>query len=154
MFDGEGRALVRGLDRTIVIDPRRLHLTLGVMALDGETKTVADALGLLESLQPRLRAILEERKTAKVKLETLDVLKTEKRDGEVNAHVLYLGVKEADEDTARLQQICGRRSTLTQNMTRADRNRRGASGIQNGRIYYRNPAAQGTHVLGHNTDRY
>ncbi|KXN81932.1 Activating signal cointegrator 1 complex subunit 1 [Leucoagaricus sp. SymC.cos] len=106
LFDGDGRALVRGLDRTIVIDPRRLHLTLGVMALDGETKRVEDALALLETLRPQLRALLEDRKTVKVELGTLDVLKTERRGEEVHAHVLYLGVSDADEETLRLKRVC------------------------------------------------
>ncbi|KAF5360756.1 hypothetical protein D9756_004431 [Leucocoprinus leucothites] len=111
LFDGEGKPLVRGLDRTIIIDPRRLHLTLGVMALE----RVEDALALLQSLQPQLRALLAEQHTAvKVKLEKLDVLKTERRTGadgveEIDAHVLYLGVPERvadDEETLRLKRVC------------------------------------------------
>lgn len=108
LFDKDGKALVRGLDRTIVIDPRRLHLTLGVMALDdSDTKSLSNALNLLESVQPDIRNLLQEHKTVKVKFEILDVLKTEKRnDGEISAHVLYLGVNEADEDSQRLGRVC------------------------------------------------
>ncbi|THV04682.1 hypothetical protein K435DRAFT_850545 [Dendrothele bispora CBS 962.96] len=63
---------IRGLDPTIVVNPRRLHFTLGVMALqldddqveprisdDGGSqsrKTVQSALALLQSLQPQLRS--------------------------------------------------------------------------------------------------
>lgn len=107
-FDGDGTALVRGVDRTIVVDPRRLHLTLGVMALDGGTKSIADALKLLESLKPELGALLGERKTVKVQFGTLDVLKTQKREDEIFANVLYLGVQEATEETIRLKRICGK----------------------------------------------
>jgi len=109
LFDADGKALVRGLDKTIVIDPRRLHLTLGVMALDNDTRTVSDALKLLESTQPELRSLLEEHRTVKVKLETLDVLKIEKRnDEDISAHVLYLGVNEADHDSERLKRVCNK----------------------------------------------
>jgi hypothetical protein len=79
------------------------------MTLNGEeTKTVQDALGLLQSLQPQLRHLLEERKSVKVKLETLDVLKAARRGEEVEAHVLYLGVNGDDEETERLKRVCGK----------------------------------------------
>ncbi|KAK7047348.1 hypothetical protein VNI00_006579 [Paramarasmius palmivorus] len=53
---------IAGLDPSIIINPRRLHLTLGVMALQAEQstsgsdpgKTVQTALELLRSIQPRL----------------------------------------------------------------------------------------------------
>lgn len=107
LFDKDGKALVRGLDRTIVIDPRRLHLTLGVMALDDDAKSPSDALKILNSVQPDIRNLLQEHKTVKVKFEILDVLKTERHnDGEISAHVLYLGVNGADEDSQRLGRVC------------------------------------------------
>jgi len=96
-------SLVDGLDTSIIIDPRRLHLTLGVMALDPvdqeqpsldhqpslpesstntppvvPKKTVETALELLESLQPRISEILGGSTGVKVLLDHLDVLKTQK----------------------------------------------------------------------------
>ncbi|KAL0579344.1 hypothetical protein V5O48_002677 [Marasmius crinis-equi] len=63
-LDGTPSA-IKGLHQSIIINPRRLHLTLGVMALqkpsegqDGSDttprKTVESALNLLHSLQPQL----------------------------------------------------------------------------------------------------
>ena len=91
-------SLVEGLDSSILIDPRRLHMTLGVMALEqdddsvhpteaSETsiaqghlpkKTVSSALYLLNSLKPRISEILKFDKGIKVPLEIMHVLKTEK----------------------------------------------------------------------------
>jgi len=76
------------------------------MALDGEKQTIADALKLLELLRPELQTLLQGNKSVKVKLEKMDVLKTERREEEIYAHVLYLGVNESDGDTARLKQVC------------------------------------------------
>ena len=99
--------LVEGLDSTIVINPVRMHMTLGVMALEEDDqeaaagitpvgtssarapspdlstpavqrKTVSTALGLLKSLSPQISAILKESKAVKIPLEVLDVLKIEK----------------------------------------------------------------------------
>ncbi|KAM6493698.1 hypothetical protein JOM56_010059 [Amanita muscaria] len=56
---------VTGLDSSIVIDPRRLHLTLSVMALaavgnsDGNTMTVQAALDLPHILRPSIAEVLE-----------------------------------------------------------------------------------------------
>jgi activating signal cointegrator complex subunit 1 len=92
-----------------MVDPRRLHLTLGVMALDNETKNIADALKLLESLRPELGAILKEgKKSVKVQFKTApEVLKTEKHGDEMFANVLYLGVREPSDETIQLKQVCG-----------------------------------------------
>jgi activating signal cointegrator complex subunit 1 len=55
---------IEGLDSSIVVHPRRLHLTLGVMALapDPSSKEqgydLAGATALLASLAPRIRAVL------------------------------------------------------------------------------------------------
>ncbi|KAF9078844.1 AKAP7 2'5' RNA ligase-like domain-containing protein [Rhodocollybia butyracea] len=64
------RDKVEGIDPTILINPRRLHFTLGVMSLssqdpDGDSagsssttsRTVEDALELLRSLQPQLTSL-------------------------------------------------------------------------------------------------
>ncbi|KAF9261703.1 hypothetical protein L218DRAFT_961190 [Marasmius fiardii PR-910] len=52
---------VKGLDPSIIVNPRRLHLTLGVMSLtkpgdesEETPKTIESALKLLQSLQPQL----------------------------------------------------------------------------------------------------
>ncbi|PFH53320.1 hypothetical protein AMATHDRAFT_138058, partial [Amanita thiersii Skay4041] len=110
---------IRGLDHSIVIDPRRLHLTLGVMSLnqdstetvpasstEQEPKMVADALKLLQSLEPSIASILQGRNTVKIRLDRMDILKPE-RDGA--AHVLYLGPSQLpnDEEDTRLQAVSG-----------------------------------------------
>lgn len=102
---------MRGLDRSIVIDPRRLHITLGVMTLGGENNYhVQDALALLDSLLPQLHMVLEQPRAVQVKLETLDILKTAKHSNSENveAHVLYLGPGPSnDDETLRLKRVCG-----------------------------------------------
>ncbi|KAL1699328.1 hypothetical protein EV121DRAFT_216447, partial [Schizophyllum commune] len=118
---------IAGLDRSIVIDPRRVHLTLGVMRLEKEDaaasayskdaaasapsrdaaasassmdanadppkKTISTALALLRSLAPQLAAL----GPARVDLERLGVLKTQKGGREAN--VLWVGPMEADESS-------------------------------------------------------
>ncbi|KAF8060269.1 hypothetical protein FPV67DRAFT_1707687 [Lyophyllum atratum] len=49
--DGTRKALIRGLDNSIVIDPMRFHLTLGVMALDEEAG-IEDRKDSLEKVDP------------------------------------------------------------------------------------------------------
>ena len=88
-------SLVEGLDSSILIDPRRLHMTLGVMSLEQDDdsveppetttplghlpkKTVSSALYLLNSLKPRISEILQSDKGIKVPLEVMHVFKTEK----------------------------------------------------------------------------
>ena len=91
-------SLVEGLDSSILIDPRRLHMTLGVMSLEqdddlvdpteapGTTtaqghlpkKTVSSALYLLNSLKPRISEILQHDKGIRVPLEIMHVLKPQK----------------------------------------------------------------------------
>ncbi|KAH6907432.1 hypothetical protein BKA70DRAFT_1427824 [Coprinopsis sp. MPI-PUGE-AT-0042] len=97
---------VKGLDRTIVIDPRRLHLTLGVMPLENEAvvasssagasenvskRTPEKALELLRSLQPSIASILSDTGGGvgvKVPLEELFVFPPGATTG---ANVLWLG---------------------------------------------------------------
>ncbi|KAF8721823.1 hypothetical protein AX14_010157 [Amanita brunnescens Koide BX004] len=96
---------IAGLDRSIVIDPRRLHITLGVMTLypDGP-HSVESALSLLQSLQPSIAVLLQGKNAVKVRLDSLDILKPD-RDRS-NAHVLFLGPSTLDDDGARLQAVC------------------------------------------------
>ena len=97
---------ITGIDRSIVIDPRRLHLTLGVMALSTDgPHTVASALSLLQSLQPAIAVLLQGRNSVKVRLDSLDILKPDRNRS--NAHVLFLGPSTLDDDDGvRLQAVC------------------------------------------------
>ena len=99
---------IAGLDRSIAIDPRRLHLTLGVMALGGDqSKTLETALDLLRSLQPSIAVLLQGRNSVKVRLDSLDILKPD-RDYK-NAHVLFSGPSTLDDDdSARLEAVCSK----------------------------------------------
>lgn len=119
---------IPGLDESIVILPRRLHLTLGVMSLDedlsdlssassatttaGIQKTVSTALALLTSLRPRVLAILENQ-PLRIPLEVLDIMQPH-RGGARNAHVMFVGPDESDESEAnrRLRAVCGAWSML------------------------------------------
>lgn len=116
---------MEGLDSTIVIDPVRMHMTLGVMALEPEDeiavagtssqprKTVSTALALLASLSPRISRILDGERGVKVPLDVLDVLKTEKmRSGneKIGAGVLFLGPLESaaiNNERRKLRDVCG-----------------------------------------------
>ncbi|KAK2459712.1 hypothetical protein APHAL10511_008274 [Amanita phalloides] len=94
---------IAGLDRSIVIDSRRLHMTLGVMALsdaDGQSKTIDDGLTLLRSLQPAIAEVLQGRTSVKVRLNTLDALKQQQNysNGSTDAHVLFLGPSDSRDD--------------------------------------------------------
>ena len=91
-------SLIEGLDSSILIDSRRMHMTLGVMALEQDDdsvnpteapetrtaqgcfpkKTVSSALYLLNSLKPRISEILQLDKGIKVPLDVMHVFKTEK----------------------------------------------------------------------------
>lgn len=97
---------IAGLDRSIAVDPRRLHLTLGVMALSTDgPHTVESALTLLQSLQPSIAVLLQGRNSVMVRLDSLDILKPDRNRS--NAHVLFLGPSTLDDDDGvRLQAVC------------------------------------------------
>jgi hypothetical protein len=105
----------------VIIEPARLHMTLGVMhlrnvqptptyPLDNEPgssvqvevpihKTVADALALLESLRPLIMRELgnaDGSSTLSIPLDTMGFLQIEKHD---NAHVLWIGPRRAHSAT-------------------------------------------------------
>ena len=102
----------------MIIEPARLHMTLGVMHLrsvqttppDNEPgpstqaeglvhKTVADALALLESLRPSIMRELgnvDGSNNLNIPLDTMGFLQTEKQD---NAHVLWIGPRRAQSAT-------------------------------------------------------
>lgn len=102
---------IPGLDESIVIPPRRLHLTLGVMSLEedspelspassatttaGTRKTVSTAVALLASLRPRVLAFLDNQ-PLRIPLEVLDIMQPY-RGGARNAHVMFVGPDESEE---------------------------------------------------------
>ncbi|KIM60671.1 hypothetical protein SCLCIDRAFT_1216572 [Scleroderma citrinum Foug A] len=114
-----------GLDQSIVIAPRRLHLTLGVMTLAdsaSETqspapsrvpastaapshRTVSDALSLLSSLKPRIMELLVGNRL-RVPLQRMHIMDPDGGDPD-HAHVLWLGPSPDAADAHRLQRVGG-----------------------------------------------
>ena len=111
---------IEGLDPSIVVHPRRLHLTLGVMALApadahpstnpsssseqarGGARDLAGAVALLASLAPRVRAVLA-RNPLRVPLGRLAIMQTDP----ARAHVLYAEPDLRSPDGRRLREVCG-----------------------------------------------
>lgn len=96
---------IDGLDPSIVVHPRRLHLTLGVMALDPDRTghDLAGATALLDSLAPRIRAVLAQ-SPLRVPLGRLAVMQSDVR----RAHVLYAEPDlRSSADGRRLRAVCG-----------------------------------------------
>ncbi|KAJ7070127.1 kinase A anchor protein [Mycena amicta] len=105
---------IEGIDKSILVDPRRLHFTLGVMALstkdseepeaeDSETprkRTLTEAIALLQSLVPTVNEITQQQ-PLRISLDNMGVLKTKREQ----AGVLYLGPSSGDaksEDTVKV----------------------------------------------------
>lgn len=89
-----------------MIDPIRIHLTLGVMALQERSeKTVASALALLESLKPRLEDLIQGT-IVQVPLQRMGVFERGPK-GKREAGVLWVAPKEErlDSDVQRLHAI-------------------------------------------------
>ncbi|KAF7978418.1 hypothetical protein HWV62_580 [Athelia sp. TMB] len=118
---------IAGLHESIIINPRRLHLTLGVMALapsgsppaaiepsaSTPSKTLSAARDLLASLQPGIKAILDDGgrdRRLKVKLNRMDLMKPERQKGMEGTYgrVLWVGPDMAEEDmnTRQLREVC------------------------------------------------
>jgi activating signal cointegrator complex subunit 1 len=123
---------ISGLDKSVLVPPRRLHLTLGVMMLAStasanrsegtadhiQPRTLDDAVRFLESLKPRLDDLLrvsvpgsiDQAQKIRVVLDSMDTMKLEKGGA---AHVLWVGPKDGnskdivDEETNRLRRVCG-----------------------------------------------
>ena len=108
---------IEGLDPTIVINPRRLHLTLGVMTLassqpsqsnhdrDRDRETTVDLAGattLLASLAPRIRAVLANN-PLRIPLGRLAIMQPDP----ARAHVLYVDPDLRSPDGRRLRAVCG-----------------------------------------------
>ncbi|KAJ7457885.1 kinase A anchor protein [Mycena latifolia] len=109
---------IEGLDKSILVDPRRLHFTIGVMTLSknlpeadnpgtSKAKTVSSAIALLQSLAPEINEIT--RQPVLLSLEKMGVLKTKGKQ----AGVLYVGPgDQTDEETikvARIFELVGQR---------------------------------------------
>jgi len=106
-----------GLDRTIVIPPRRLHLTLGVMSLEdseasnmafdsqasNSRKTLSEALSLLSSLRPQISELLCGARL-KVPLQIMGIMPPDGGDPD-KAHVLWFGPPHENEDAQRLLEV-------------------------------------------------
>jgi len=130
---------ISGLDKSVLVPPRRLHLTLGVMSLGSTTsadrtggttdpiqpRTLDDAVRFLESLKPRLDNLLrasapssiDQAQKIRLVLNSMDTMKLEKGGA---AHVLWVGPKDGnskditDEETNKLRRVCGEFCDLLQ----------------------------------------
>lgn len=105
---------IEGLDPSIVVHPRRLHFTLGVMALSSSSSSssssdhdrdrdLASATALLASLTPRIRALLAHNDPLRVPLGRLAVMQPDP----ARAHVLYVEPDLRSPDGRRLRAVCG-----------------------------------------------
>lgn len=117
-----------GLDQSIIIPSRRLHFTLGVMALEraalassvpaSTTPTVEAAIAFLHGLKPEVDNILERTRSEdedntklRVTLDVMDVMKSEKDD---MAHVVWIGPQDGNSktisnwQTKRLREVAGK----------------------------------------------
>ncbi|OSC98155.1 hypothetical protein PYCCODRAFT_1439489 [Trametes coccinea BRFM310] len=110
---------IPGLDRSIVIPPRRLHFTLGVMSLDVDKngpssseapaaegrprRTLDAAKRVLDELKPRIAEILRGEKL-RVKLDSMDIMKPERQDQE-RANVMWVGPSLDGESARQLKAV-------------------------------------------------
>ncbi|EKM59199.1 uncharacterized protein PHACADRAFT_191520 [Phanerochaete carnosa HHB-10118-sp] len=117
---------IPGLDESVVISPRRLHITLGVMSLSdalpdalpsrsgpastqagesasGTPRTVAAALALLRELRPRVQALLAGA-PLRVALRHVDIMRPDRGDPE-RAHVMWAGPSLDSEDARHLKRV-------------------------------------------------
>ncbi|KAG1883931.1 kinase A anchor protein [Suillus subluteus] len=96
-----------GVDRGIVIAPRRLHLTLGVMTLENSPassgRTLADAQALLRTLRARVMELLDGHSLC-IPLTEMNIMNPDRGNAD-NAHVLWLGPSLNTEDAQRLKSV-------------------------------------------------
>jgi activating signal cointegrator complex subunit 1 len=107
---------VHGLDDKILVSPRRMHMTLGVMSLaesprrnvndhESNTKTVQAAIELLHQLRPQILEKLGG-ETLQVGLNSMDIMRPERGDL-TKAHVMWAGPTYDNERAKRLKRVCG-----------------------------------------------
>ncbi|EIN12157.1 hypothetical protein PUNSTDRAFT_130426 [Punctularia strigosozonata HHB-11173 SS5] len=111
---------IAGLHESVLVNPRRLHLTLGVMSLAGTgtgtgtssdtppQKTLYDACAFLRVLRPQILRELHG-SPLRVPLTSMDIMKPERGNPE-RAHVLWAGPARPaegtlDEEYARLERV-------------------------------------------------
>ncbi|KAH7907101.1 kinase A anchor protein [Hygrophoropsis aurantiaca] len=106
---------IPGLDQSIVIPPRRLHFTLGVMSLTdavdnsnddtthSEAKTLPEALSLLSTLKPRIIEMMQG-DSIFAPLNLMNIMKPDDGNPD-NAHVLWLGPSFDTEAAQRLRRV-------------------------------------------------
>ncbi|KAG1785212.1 kinase A anchor protein [Suillus plorans] len=96
-----------GLDRGIVIAPRRLHLTLGVMTLENSPgssgRTLEDAQALLCTLRTRVMELLNGHSLS-IPITEMNIMNPDRGNAD-NAHVLWLGPSLDTEDARRLKSV-------------------------------------------------
>lgn len=102
---------ISGLDASVLIPPRRLHITLGVLSLvkeedkikDASQSTIAKALDILVGLQERLREEIAIAGPVRVPLVAMDIMRSAK--GKATPHVLYVGPKEDEVEGTAVQRV-------------------------------------------------
>ncbi|KAI0032919.1 kinase A anchor protein, partial [Vararia minispora EC-137] len=107
-----------GLDPSVIVQPRRLHFTLGTLSLDSpafsatasssqeatQLNTLEHASALLQAVQPRIIKLLAGR-PLRIGLETIDMLQPE-RQRQGMAHVLVLCPDPKSDNGQRLRAVC------------------------------------------------
>lgn len=117
---------IPGLDESIVIPARRLHLTLGVMSLEESAsaqtgassqitesssgqvtrpRTLESAIALLRELRPRILELLSDAQLL-VALHRVDIMRPDRGDLE-KAHVMWAGPSHDNDDAQRLKRVSG-----------------------------------------------
>ncbi|KAA1472261.1 hypothetical protein DENSPDRAFT_170707 [Dentipellis sp. KUC8613] len=94
---------IPGFDSSIVISPRRLHLTLGVMSLT-DPYGLGAARVLLASLRPQILQALGS-SSLRVGLDMVDIMPPERGDAN-RAHVMFAGPDPEGHDGRTLWRIC------------------------------------------------
>ncbi|KZS95178.1 hypothetical protein SISNIDRAFT_494566 [Sistotremastrum niveocremeum HHB9708] len=103
---------IPGLHESIIVNPRKLHLTLGVLSLasddnpanEADTHTITSALNLLHSLSSKIGEILDGEKLL-VPLDRMNIMKPDRGDPE-QAHVMWIGPSDTSVYYPKLKQVC------------------------------------------------
>jgi activating signal cointegrator complex subunit 1 len=126
---------IENVDKGIMIDPIRIHLTLGVMTLkEGSEKTVESALSLLRSLKPQLEELTKEG-AVQIPLKRMGVFE---RGRNKEAGVLWVAPKEDEPniDVKRLHQISSRCSFRDAYVSKHNKCRLDIHFLQKRRLYH------------------